>query len=93
VDQAIGSIDVAREVILTARESVEFARSSLEAEEKRLMNGRSTSFNVAELQRNLSVAQTRVLASQVEYEKALINLWTLVGVLDVRMNLKTETSS
>ena len=91
LDQTLGSIEIAKEVILTARESVEFAKASLEAEEKRLLNGRSTSFNVAELQRNLSVAQSRELASQVEYEKALLNLWTLLGVLDLRMNLKPET--
>lgn len=91
VDQAVGGVQVARDIVVTASESVKFAQSSLEAEQKRLINGRTTSFNVAELQKNLSVARTRELAAKVEYQKALTNLWTLVGILDQRMNLKTET--
>lgn len=91
LDQSLGSLEVARDIISTAQESVSFANSALEAEEKRLLSGRTTSFNVAELQRNLSVARTRELAAKVEYEKALINLWTLVGVLDQRLNLRMDS--
>ncbi len=91
LDQAIGNVEVTLEIIDTAADSVRLATESLEAEQTRLVNGRTTSFNVAQLQRNLSVARTRELAAYVEYEKARSTLWTLVGILDQRMNLQSET--
>ena len=87
LDTALKIVNIASARIASAERSVELARKSLEAEQKRLNLGTTTSYNVAEMQRNLSVAKTRHLASIVEYEKALIKLWAVVGVLKDRMNI------
>ena len=84
---AIKTVEIAHTRIAISKMTVELARKSLEAEVKRLKLGTTTSFNVAEMQRNLSIAQTRQLAASVEYEKALIRLWGLVGVLKERMDV------
>ena len=75
---AIKTVEIAHTRIAISKMTVELAKKSLDAEEKRLKLGTTTSFNVAEMQRNLSIAQTRHLAAAVEYEKSLIRLWGLV---------------
>lgn len=90
LDQSLGTVEVANRRINTAARSVSLAERALKAEEARLENGRTTSFNVAELQRDLSEARTRELAAKVEYQRALISLWALVGRLDEQLRLKLE---
>jgi hypothetical protein len=90
LDQSLGTVEVAKRRIDTAARSVSLAERALKAEEARLENGRTTSFNVAELQRDLSEARTRELAAKVEYQRALISLWALVGRLDEQLRLKLE---
>lgn len=90
LDQSLGTVEVARRRIDTAARSVSLAERALRAEETRLENGRTTSFNVAELQRDLSEARTRELAAKVEHQRALISLWALVGRLDEHLRLKLE---
>ena len=87
LDSALKVVEIAQARISISQKSVGLARKTLEAEEKRLKLGTTTSYNVAEMQRNLSVAQTRSLAATVEYEKALIELWGIIGVLNERMNV------
>ena len=87
LDSAVKIVEIAYTRIAISKMSVELARKSLDAEVKRLKLGTTTSFNVAEMQKNLSVARTRQLAAVVEYEKALIKLWGLVGILKDRMDV------
>ena len=84
---AVKVVEIAYTRIAISKMSVELARKSLDAEVKRLKLGTTTSFNVAEMQKNLSVARTRQLAAVVEYEKSLIKLWGLVGILKDRMDI------
>lgn len=91
LDQALGTVKLARRRIDTAARSVKLAESALQAEEKRLENGRTTSFNVAEMQRNLSMTRTRELSAKVELETALISLWAVVGRLDEQLNLRLDS--
>jgi outer membrane protein TolC len=56
------------------RESRLFAEAALEAEQKKLDNGRSTSFVVVQLQRDLTTARLAELAAVAQYNQALANL-------------------
>lgn len=51
-----------------------FAEAALAAEQKKLDNGRTTSFVVLQLQRDLTTAQLSELAALTEYNKALAQL-------------------
>ena len=51
-----------------------FAKAALEAEQKKLDNGRSTSFVVVQLQRDLTTARLAELAAVSQYNQALAQL-------------------
>ena len=90
LDSALKIVAISQSRIATSQTSVQLAEKTLDAEVKRLKLGTTTSYNVAEMQKNLSIAKTRHLASIVEYEKALIRLWGLVGVLKDRMEVELD---
>jgi outer membrane protein TolC len=72
------------------RESRLFAEAALEAEQKKLDNGRSTSFVVVQLQRDLTTARLAELAAVVQYNQALANLALNEGTTFERDNLVLE---
>jgi len=72
------------------RESRLFAEAALEAEQKKLDNGRSTSFVVVQLQRDLTTARLAELAAVVQYNQALANLALNEGSTIERDNLVLE---
>jgi outer membrane protein TolC len=51
-----------------------YAEAALEAEQKKLENGKSTGFFVLELQRDLTTARSNEIRAQSDYNKALIKL-------------------
>lgn len=64
-----------------AERSLKIAEQALIAEEKRLSNGQSTTFEVIQLQEAVSSAQTRVLASQADSLKVVNEIQALSGTL------------
>jgi outer membrane protein TolC len=72
------------------RESRLFAEAALEAEQKKLDNGRSTSFVVVQLQRDLTTARLAELAAVAQYNQALANLALNEGSTLERDNLVLE---
>jgi len=72
------------------RESRLFAEAALEAEQKKLDNGRSTSFVVVQLQRDLTTARLAELAAVAQYNQALANLALNEGTTLERDNLVLE---
>ncbi|MCI0533979.1 MAG: TolC family protein [Verrucomicrobiales bacterium] len=72
------------------RQSRVFAKIALEAEEKKLDNGRTTSFVVLQLQRELTTAQLAELAALAEYNKALAQLALREGSALERTRLNLE---
>ena len=83
--------------ILTARSSFErleatksaqsFAEAALDAEQKKLENGKSTSFQVLSLQRDLVQAQRDNISALTDYNIALINLAWAEGSLLERLKI------
>ncbi len=69
--------------------AVKTAQETLGAEEKRLGNGLTTSFNVLKLQDELAQARINRLEAVAEGHKALIILWSTAGVLLDRYDIST----
>jgi outer membrane protein TolC len=67
-----------------------FAEIALEAEQKKLDNGRTTSFVVLQLQRDLTTARLAELAALTEYNKALVQLALREGSTLERATLELE---
>jgi outer membrane protein TolC len=71
----------AKQRAASAAHAVTTAQASLDAEEKRLANGLTTSFNVLRLQDELAQARVNRLEAVAEGQKALAVLWGVVGTL------------
>ncbi len=67
-----------------------FAEAALESEQKKLDNGRSTSFVVVQLQRDLTTARLAELAAVAQYNQALSQLALNEGTTLERDNLAME---
>jgi outer membrane protein TolC len=87
-DTAMHDIVSAQDRIALVHESVQLAVSALDAEEKRLATGMTTSYNVGVVQKDLSTARSREQATFVDLNKAVTQLYALVGILPEEM--KTE---
>ena len=72
------------------KQSRAFAAIALEAAQKKLENGRSTSFEVLLLQRDLTTAQLAELAALADYNKALAQLALREGTTLERNRLNLE---
>lgn len=71
VRAAARAIDTASRSIAAARKGRELAERNLDAERKRFENGMTTSFQVTEIQRDLSLARTNELQALTVYRKAV----------------------
>jgi len=79
VDNAIRRIEAERERREWARQGRELAAASLQAEERKLQVGASTTFVVLELQEDLASAQVRAFRADAEYNIALARYWQAIG--------------
>lgn len=80
-DTAMRDIGAASDRIRLVHSSVVLAQEALDSEEKRLESGLTTSYNVSLSQKDLSQARSRELATYVDLNKALVQLYVLVGIL------------
>lgn len=71
VRDAARAIDTASRSIAAAQKARELAERNLDAERKKFDNGMTTSFQVTEIQRDLSLARTNELQALAVYRKAL----------------------
>ena len=71
VRTAARNIDTARRSIAAAQKSRELAERNLDAERKKFENGMTTSFQVNQIQNDLSAARTNELQALAVYRKAL----------------------
>jgi outer membrane protein TolC len=74
IDNAVKQAQTAFESVDATRKAREYAEAALQAEEKKLANGKSTSFVVLQLQRDLTAARTAEIAALADYNKALAQL-------------------
>jgi len=76
--RAVGS---AAEAIDLAQKSTELAERNLDAEQKRYENGLSTSFQVLEIQEDLTLARSREVTAIAGYRRALVLYYRALGRL------------
>ncbi len=83
VRAAARAIDTARRSIVAAQKGRELAEKNLDAVKKKYDNGMSTSFEVTQIQRDLSAARTTELQALAIYRKALASYhYATADILD-----------
>lgn len=91
-DNARRDIDSAVERTRLVQDTVKMAAAALDAQQRILGSGKTTSFEVAQAQRDLSQARSRELATLVDLNKAVSQLYFVIGTLDtdLQVDLKVE---
>lgn len=74
VDSDIRAIEGYRQGIEATKEARSYAEAALDAEQKKLESGKSTNYQVLQLQRDLTSAQTDEINALANYNKALAQL-------------------
>jgi HAE1 family hydrophobic/amphiphilic exporter-1 len=83
VRAAARDIDTARRSIAAAQKSRELAERNLDAERKKFENGMTTSFQVTQIQNDLSAARSNELQALAVYRKALSTYhYAIADILD-----------
>ncbi len=87
VRQAIRAIESSLKSIEASQKTVYFARRSLEAENKKLEVGISTSHDVLQFVEQLVDAERREVIARVNYRQSLVNLAASTGILLEKNNV------
>jgi outer membrane protein TolC len=74
IDNAVISARTSYERVGSTREARLYAEAALEAEQKKLENGKSTSFVVLQLQRDLTAARSAEISALADYNRSLAAL-------------------
>ena len=90
IDNAVIAARASYERVDATRAAREYAEAALEAEQKKLESGKSTSFFVLQLQRDLTAAQSSEIGALADYNKALANLALSEGTTLERRNVVVE---
>jgi outer membrane protein TolC len=81
VRRAARAVETAAKTIDAARTSVRFQEQNLEAEKKRYENGMSTSFQITQIQDDLTQARSREVQATINYRTALAEYYRSIGQL------------
>ena len=81
VRRAARAVETAKEVIQSAGVSARLAEKNLDAERKRYENGMSTSFQILQIQEDLTAARSRQVSAVTGYRRALAEFHRSVGQL------------
>ncbi len=81
VRSAARGVDTAYRTILAARKSRELAERNLDAEEKKFQNGMTTSFQVAQIQNDLTTAKSNEILAITAHLKAILAWHRSIGDL------------
>lgn len=81
VRTAARGVNTAAEQITSARASVRLQERNLEAEQKRYENGMSTSFQITQIQDDLTAARSRQVSATTTYRTALAAYYKAIGRL------------
>jgi outer membrane protein TolC len=74
IDDSVTRARTSFERVDSTRQARLYAESALDAEQKKLQNGKSTSFQVLQLQRDLTAASSAEIQALADYNKSLSNL-------------------
>ena len=79
IENAIAQAKTAFQRVSATREARLYSEAALDAEQKKLENGKSTSFVVLQLQKNLTTARSSEIRALADYNEALAQLWLQEG--------------
>ncbi len=81
VQQALTQVQTSRVLVESTKQTEALQQINLEAEERRLQLGVTTSFRVLEVEEDLTLARTQYIQALVDYEQAVVDLLLAEGVL------------
>ena len=90
IENAIAIAVTSFERIKATREASRYAQDALEAEQKKLENGKSTNFEVLQLQKNLTAARSAEIRALADYNIALAELALNEGTTLERRHVTLE---
>ena len=74
IENSIATVNTDFQAVTARREARIYAEAALEAEQKKLENGKSTSFEVLRLQRDLTNARSQEIRALADYNNSLAQL-------------------
>lgn len=92
IDDAVKFAKVSYRRVAATRTAREYAEAALEAEEEKLANGKSTSFEVLSLQRDLTQARFEEVSALTQYNESLAQLAWSEGATLERLNINLEAN-
>lgn len=90
IDTAIKQVKSTYDATESSRQARIYAEEALSAEQKKLENGKSTSFQVLQFQRDLTDASSKEIKALSDYNKALHNLYFREGTTLERNKVTLE---
>ncbi len=90
IENAIATARTAFQRVTATREARTYAQAALEAEQKKLESGKSTSFEVLRLQRDLTTARSSEIRALADYNIALAQIALNDGTTLERRNVTFE---
>jgi outer membrane protein TolC len=90
IDNAIKLAQANYERVGATRKAREYAEAALAAEQKKLENGKSTSFIVLQLQRDLTSARSDEINALVQYKRSLAQVAQAEGATLERNNINVD---
>lgn len=81
VRSAARAVDTAKRSVVAAKKSRELAERNLDAEKKKYENGMTTSFQVSQIQNDLTAARTTELQAILGYTRSVVSWHRAVGDL------------
>ena len=90
IDNSVKQAQTAYEKIEATRQARLYAEAALDAEQKKLENGKSTSFFVLQLQRDLTAARSAEIRALADYNKAISTLSKSEGTTLEKANIGLE---
>jgi len=90
IDNGVKQVQNSFERAEATRQARLYAETALDAEQKKLESGKSTSFQVLQLQRDLTASRSAEVRALADFNKALAQLYFLEGSILERNHLSVE---
>lgn len=81
VDDSISQAKISFERVSATHEAALYAEAALDAEQKKLSAGKSTTFEVLRLQRDLTTARSEEIRALADFNKAMASLYSAEGTI------------
>lgn len=90
IENAIAAVNTDFQAVSARKEARVYAEAALEAEQKKLENGKSTSFVVLQLTKDLTTARSAEIRALADYNQALADVALQEGTTLERQHVKLE---